>query len=97
MGHTGSIDRLEWSSDGRYLVTLSVLEPSIRLWEAATGRQVLILKGMWGTLDLSPDGRYLASSFNGFSLRIWDLSSLPPSIGNLIRGRGRHEYQVVTR
>ena len=83
MGHTGGIDRMIWSLDGRYLITESSLDSSIRLWEAATGRQVLILNGLWFTLDLSPDGRFLASSFSpGMSIRIWDLSPLPPVYPN---------------
>lgn len=83
MGHSGGIDRMIWSPDGRYLITNSSQDSSIRLWEAATGRQVLVLNGSWWTLDLSPDGRELASRFVGArSIRVWDLSPLPPVFPN---------------
>jgi WD40 repeat protein len=77
MGHTGFITNVKWSSDGRYLATNS-MDYSIRLWEAASGKQILVLNGRWWTLDFSPDGKYLTSSYG--NLRLWDLSTLPPSL-----------------
>ncbi len=80
------------SPDARYLATGGTNahyngaehDPAIRVWELASGREVLSLEGIrestWA-VAFSPDGRYLATgSVRGASenepvLRLWDLSA----------------------
>jgi WD40 repeat protein len=82
-GHKDEAWSLAFSSDGRILATGSddsEPDPTIKLWDVATGR----LSGAWhgghGTvaaLALSPDGRTLASGHlvDRSNVRIWDAAS----------------------
>ncbi|MBM4071566.1 MAG: hypothetical protein FJ271_21925 [Planctomycetes bacterium] len=51
--------------------------PAIRIWEAATGREILKLEGFRSrctSLSFSPDGRRLASAFHNDTALVWDVS-----------------------
>jgi tetratricopeptide (TPR) repeat protein len=59
----GKAHSVAWSADGRRLATVGP-EGTVRLWEAARGRQLLSLPGHavgWTAVYWSPDGRCLAS------------------------------------
>jgi WD40 repeat protein/tRNA A-37 threonylcarbamoyl transferase component Bud32 len=63
-GHTDTVTAVAISPDGNYLVS-AAKDRTIRLWEAATGKEVLVLAGHTTGVDsvvFSPDGQYLASS-----------------------------------
>jgi WD40 repeat protein len=77
-GHTQAVRGLAWSPDGTRLVSAS-LDHTLRVWEAASGKQVGILKGHadWVvTAAWSPDGSRLVSGGTDKTARIWDMATL---------------------
>ena len=76
-GHRDFVSGLAFSPDGATLATGS-MDGTIRLWEAATGRQQGDLPGhMQETTGLafSPDGRTLASVCRTESFKLWHLAT----------------------
>jgi WD40 repeat protein len=49
----------------------------VRVWDAQTGEQLLVLKGQGSNLAFSRDGHRLASGAAGGTLKIWDATPLP--------------------
>jgi tetratricopeptide (TPR) repeat protein len=74
-----------YSPDGRRLATASV-DQTVRLWDAATGQELLALKGHTDRVNavaFSPDGRRLASAAGGEpsrdrTVRVWETEWLSP-------------------
>jgi WD40 repeat protein/class 3 adenylate cyclase/GTPase SAR1 family protein len=103
-GHTGTIGRIAWSTDGRMLASPS-LDKTIRLWDAETGECLHILRGHnenVAVVAFSPIGKILASgggspygrplneSINlDTSIRLWEIAS-----GELLSKFGSHTSQV---
>ena len=73
-GHIGDVGSLSWSPDGARLAS-GGLDGTIRIWDPATGKQILSFKARPGALGLawSPDGKRLASAdFPRKTVSIWD-------------------------
>ncbi|MBE9108560.1 WD40 repeat domain-containing protein [Nodosilinea sp. LEGE 07298] len=88
-GHTGSINRIAWSPDGRFLASPSY-DKTIRIWDVARGKCTAVLEGhedKVNSVAWSPDGRRLASGSDDKTIRIWDAEAL----GNLIVFEGHQE------
>jgi WD40 repeat protein len=95
-GHTGWVNSVAFSPDGRLLASGSG-DWMIKLWDVATGREVRTLSGHAGSVNsvaFSPDGRLLASG--GCSggwvddrIQLWDVSS-----GQRLRLFQGHTYCV---
>jgi WD40 repeat protein len=72
--HPDIIHDLDFSPDGRTLASAGD-EGVVRIWDVATGKQILKLPGHQGgahAAAFSPDGKTLASGDHG-TVRLWDL------------------------
>jgi WD40 repeat protein/serine/threonine protein kinase len=68
-----------FSPDGRFLAASGDTEPTIRLWEIASGRRVGAFSGHSQPVDclaFSTDGAKLASGSLDTTVRLWDVATL---------------------
>ena len=79
LGRDLGLTALAISPDGRILASGSGFEdPTIRVWDAATGRLLVRLDGHTGwvcKLTFTRDGRHLISAATDQSIRFWDTSN----------------------
>ena len=85
-GHHGIISGISFSPDGKLLTTADSAN-TIRLWDVATGRQLLVLKGHAGSastegLAFVPSGDRIVSTAllqgaNAIEVKTWDATPLP--------------------
>jgi WD40 repeat protein len=73
-GRRGHVSAFALSPDGKTLAA-SISGQHFSLWEVATGKERLRLKGGTQALAISPDGRLLASAGEGRTVRLWDLAT----------------------
>jgi hypothetical protein len=76
-GHLEPVFCAAFSPDGRRLVTGS-FDGAARLWDAATGQQVMLFGGHEGSIvgcSFSPDGKLIATASDDNTARIWDVAS----------------------
>ena len=73
-GHTGSVNALALSPDGRFLVSGSE-DVTLKIWDTATGNVLRTLSGHDQPVlaaAISPDGRQVASGGADPTVRVWD-------------------------
>lgn len=91
VGHTGAIESVAFTPDGRRLITIGQ-DKTIRVWEVVTGEQLKSLTGHNHTvrgLAVLPDGRRVVTAGWGGSVRLWDINE-----GTEIRRYVGHKGQV---
>jgi WD40 repeat protein/class 3 adenylate cyclase len=76
-GHTGPVDSIAWSPDGKTLASGST-EGTVKLWEVATGKLLTSLQAhtdsVW-SLAWSPDGKTLASASRDQTVKLWNAAA----------------------
>jgi WD40 repeat protein len=73
VGHSDSVNGLDFSPDGRSLATASS-DKTVRIWDVATGKTIRTLAGHTAVVNavrFSPDGRKLATGARDKSARIF--------------------------
>jgi WD40 repeat protein len=79
-GHQGPVLGVAFSPDGGRLVSISH-DGTVRLWEAATGREIAVGREHGGSVlvvVVSQDGSRLASGGDDGTVRLWDAHSGAP-------------------
>jgi WD40 repeat protein len=77
-GHGDAVYSVGFVGDGRTVVTGS-FDKSVRLWDAATGKELRVFGGAQGhqnyvlSVSVSADGRRLASGGSDATVKLWDL------------------------
>jgi WD40 repeat protein len=75
-GHSGTVNALAFSPDGRWLASGSS-DHTIRLWEVSSARLARVFTGDLGKIiavAFSPDGKLLASGSDDDTLILWDIA-----------------------
>jgi len=94
-GHTGSVNSVAFSPDGKTLASGSS-DGTVRLWDVATRQQIgtPLTSHTGGVLSVafSPDGKTLASGSNDDTVQLWDVATRQqigtPLTGNSDGGSG---------
>jgi hypothetical protein len=98
-GHGGGVESVAFSPDGKRAVSSSY-DGTARVWDVATGKQVLQVNDVTGSgkdarqwrvrqAVWSPDGRYLLTCGASKLLKLWDARS-----GELVRTFEGHKHYV---
>ncbi|HEY7154651.1 MAG TPA: sigma-70 family RNA polymerase sigma factor [Gemmataceae bacterium] len=86
---------IDWSADGKTLVSSSLNDKTIRLWDAETGKQrrVIDAKQEWpASVILSPDGKIVAAGgYQKGAIRLWSADT-----GKELRSITTHQQTVQT-
>lgn len=77
-GHTGGINSARFSPDGKYIITASFVDSTIKVWNAKTGKQACPSLEQSGVIyaDFSEDGRYIITISNDKTGKIWEFPHL---------------------
>src|SRR5262249_10010134 len=81
-GHTDGVMVVAFSPDGKWIlsggVRYGVGDPTVRLWDVATGKELLKLEGHTGgvySVAFLPGGKKAVSGGGEGTIRIWDLET----------------------
>jgi WD40 repeat protein len=92
-GHSDGISAVQFSADGRYILTGSYDETAI-LWDAATGRQLRSFEGHTGSVlsgAFSPNGEHVLTGSFFSAVTLWDAAA-----GRQLRSLRGHSGPVVS-
>jgi WD40 repeat protein len=91
-GHSGALSSALLSSDGRFVITASD-DQTARVWDAATGKELLLLRHKGGVAFalMTPDGKRVATASD--TVRLWDLDPLPIAVRRKPRDLSPYERE----
>lgn len=72
-GHTKAVYGVAFAPDGKRIVTASK-DNTVRVWDAATGKELLKLEGHTGSLigvAFAPDGQRIVTASDDKTARVW--------------------------
>ncbi|KAI9458227.1 hypothetical protein HD554DRAFT_2177419 [Boletus coccyginus] len=78
--HSDSVSTLCLSNNGKFIISASSLESSVKIWDVHTQSEILILEHTGEVLDvdISPDDGYLVSGTKNGKTSIWNLRKVLP-------------------
>ncbi|OGW30722.1 MAG: hypothetical protein A2X54_05255 [Nitrospirae bacterium GWF2_44_13] len=78
MGHSGTVNSVVFSPDGRFALSSGSYDKTLKFWEVATGKEIRTFSGHTdkvSSVAFSPDGRYALSGGWDKALKLWDIAS----------------------
>jgi len=89
--HRGPLSCLAVSPDGKVIASGGNADHTLRLWESASGRQLLrvALDGV-ASVAFSPDGKWVASAGGNSGIHLWEVAT-----GRLVRRFGPHTARTL--
>jgi WD40 repeat protein len=76
LSHGGRVTGLAVAPDSSWLAITADREESVRIWDAARGRERAIPTGFIAyAMAVAPDGSWLATGDNDWTVRIWDTAT----------------------
>ena len=96
LGHSGVINAVAFSPDGRFAVSGSgdSQRGELKLWDVAVGKELRNFAGHNGDVQsvaFSPDGRLILSGSDDETLKLWDVAT-----GSEVRTFSGHSSQAVS-
>src|SRR5262249_9335484 len=104
--HRGLPLRLQFSEDGSRLLSYSLWDQRLILWDVGTGQKLLELKGFANfACDVSPEGKIVLLRSSGTAAELWELDagaecqalahSLHPPLGNCFRASVSPDSRIL--
>ncbi len=78
LSHAGMVSSVAFSPSGTILVTAGDADQGVKLWDVATGKELMSLKGhtkIVNQVAFSADGKKLATASNDHTARLWEVAT----------------------